>query len=133
MEVTSHCTVGIRSGFVYFILRTMGYKECSNYDGSIKEWAADGSLPMEKLENFEKLVHPGWVKQVIDYHAPGSSSAQPPEYPYDRDHKYLIFETQWGPLGDGYADEYLDGHVPGAIYSDSDIYENGLPALVHAA
>ena len=122
MEVTSHCTVGIRSGFVYFILRTMGYKVCSNYDGSIKEWADDSSLPMEKLENFEKLVHPGWVKQVIDYHAAGSSSAQPPEYPYDRDHKYLIFETQWGP-----ADVYLDGHVPGAIHSDSDIYENGSP------
>jgi 3-mercaptopyruvate sulfurtransferase SseA len=121
-EVTAHCTKGIRSAFVYFILRTMGYKKCSNYDGSISEWSANGALPMEKLENFEKLVHPGWVKQVIDYHAPGSSSAQPPEYPYDRDHKYLIFETQWGP-----ADVYLDGHVPGAIHSDSDIYENDYP------
>jgi len=127
MEVTSYCTVGIRSGFVYFILRLMGYKECSNYDGSISQWAADGALPMEKLENFEKLVHAGWVKQVIDYHAPGSSSAQPAEYPYNRDHKYLIFETQWGPLDDGWADEYVDGHIPGAIYSDSDIYENNYP------
>ena len=127
MEVTSYCTVGIRSGFVYFILRQMGYKECSNYDGSISQWAADGSLPMEKLENFEKLVHPKWVKDVIDYHAPGSSSAQPAEYPYNRDHKYLIFETQWGPLDDGWADEYVDGHIPGAIYSDSDIYENNYP------
>lgn len=127
MEVTSYCTVGIRSGFVYFILRQMGYKECSNYDGSIKEWAADGSLPMEKLENFKKLVHPAWVQQVIDYHAPGSITVAPPEYPYDRDHKYLIFETQWGPLDDDWADDYVYGHVPGAMYSNSDIYENDYP------
>jgi thiosulfate/3-mercaptopyruvate sulfurtransferase len=130
-EVTAYCTVGIRSGFVYFLLRLMGYPNASNYDGSIAEWSADTSLPMEKASRFSTLVHPSWVKALIDYHKAGSTSSAPPEYPYDRSHKYLIFETQWGSFDDmakGWADNsYLIGHIPGAIHSNSDIYENGEP------
>ncbi len=130
-EVTAYCTAGIRSGFVYFLLRLMGYSKVSNYDASIFEWAADSSLPMEKAARFSEIVYPAWVKQLIEYHKTGSTSTAPPEYPYDRDHKYLIFETQWGSFEDmekGWADNsYLLGHIPGAIHSNSDIYENGAP------
>lgn len=73
------------------------------------------------------LVSADWVNSLIDYHKPGSTTAAPSNYSYDRTHKYLIFETQWGPLGDGYEDGYLVGHIPGAIHSDSDIYENDFP------
>jgi 3-mercaptopyruvate sulfurtransferase SseA len=130
-EVTSYCTAGIRSGFVYFLLRLMGYQRCSNYDASIWEWDADPALPMEKAANYATVVYPGWVKALIDYHTPGSATTAPPEYGYDRNHKYLIFETQWGSIDDmrqGCADRsYLDGHIPGAIHSNSDTYENGYP------
>jgi thiosulfate/3-mercaptopyruvate sulfurtransferase len=130
MEVTSHCTAGIRSGYVYYILRLLGYPRCSNYDASIWEWDADPALPMEKAANYADVVYPGWVKALIDYHA-GITSTPPPEYGYDRNHKYLIFETQWGSIDDmrqGWADRsYLDGHIPGAIHSNSDTYENGYP------
>ena len=124
-EITSYCTAGIRSGFVYFILRLLGYTKCSNYDGSMYEWSTDSLLPMEKLENYEKLVYPAWVKQLIEYHEPGSTTDAPPEYPYDRNHKYLIFETQWGTIEE--AEAYNNGHIPGAIHSNSDTYENGYP------
>jgi 3-mercaptopyruvate sulfurtransferase SseA len=130
-EVTSYCTAGIRSGFVYFLLRLMGYSRCSNYDASLWEWDADPALPMEKAANYATVVYPGWVKALIDYHTPGSATSAPPEYGYDRNHKYLIFETQWGSIDDmlqGWADRsYLDGHIPGAIHSNSDTYENGYP------
>jgi len=130
-EVTAYCTVGIRSGFVYFLYRLMGYSKASNYDGSIAEWSADSSLPMEKASRFSALVYPAWVKALIDYHKADSTSSAPPEYPYDRNHKYLIFETQWGSFEDmekGWADNsYLLGHIPGSIHSNSDIYENGAP------
>jgi thiosulfate/3-mercaptopyruvate sulfurtransferase len=130
-EVTAYCTVGIRSGFVYFLYRLMGYPKASNYDGSIAEWAADASLPMEKAPRFSSLVYPAWVHALIEYHKADSTSPAPPEYPYDRNHKYLIFETQWGSFEEmalGWADNsYLLGHIPGAIHSNSDIYENGAP------
>jgi thiosulfate/3-mercaptopyruvate sulfurtransferase len=59
---------------------------------------------------------------MIDYHKAGSSSAAPPEYPYDRSRRYIIFEIQWGTLADATA--YRSGHVPGAIHSNTDTYEN---------
>lgn len=124
-EVTANCTAGIRSGYVYFLLRLMGYTRCSNYDASIWDWADNTTLPMEKAANYATAVYPAWVKALIDYHKPGSTSAAPPQYSYDRAHKYLIFETQWGTLTDATA--YNAGHIPGAIHSNSDTYENGFP------
>jgi thiosulfate/3-mercaptopyruvate sulfurtransferase len=124
-EVTAYCTVGIRSGFVYFLLRLMDYPRASNYDGSIAQWSADTSLPMEKASRFSTIVYTAWVKALIDYHQPGSTTPAPPEYPYDRNHKYIIFETQWGTIDDATA--YQAGHIPGAIHYNSDTNENGYP------
>ncbi|QXE90944.1 hypothetical protein KP001_21655 [Geomonas subterranea] len=130
-EVTAYCTAGIRSGYAYFLLRLMGYQKCSNYDASIWDWADNTSYPMDQAPNYADAVYPAWVKALIDYHKPGSTSAAPPQYSYDRNHKYLIFETQWGSFDDmahGWADNsYLLGHIPGAIHSNSDVYENGNP------
>lgn len=127
-EVIAYCTAGIRSAFAYFLCRLMGYDRAANYDASVWDWAeADDIIyPMEKLPNYAKAVYPQWVNQMIEYHKNGSITDAPPEYPYDRDHKYLIFETQWGSLEE-YADAYKAGHIPGAIHSDSDIYENDYP------
>jgi thiosulfate/3-mercaptopyruvate sulfurtransferase len=130
-EVTSNCTAGIRSGYVYFLLRLMGYPRSSNYDASIWDWADNTTLPMEKASNYATAVYPAWVKALIEYHKPGSTTAAPPQYSHDRSHRYLIFETQWGTIDDmqqGWADNsYLLGHIPGAIHSNSDTYENGFP------
>ncbi|PLX85911.1 MAG: hypothetical protein C0617_02775 [Desulfuromonas sp.] len=132
-EVVAYCTAGIRSGFFYFLGRLMGYERVANYDASMWDWAAAdaATYPMDKMEKYAELVHPGWVKGLIDYHAPGSTADAPADYPYERDRKYLIFETQWGSFEDmaqGWADDsYLKGHIPGAIHSNSDTYENGYP------
>lgn len=130
-EVIAHCTVGIRSGFAYFALRLLGYPRCSNYDASIVAWAARDDLPLEKAPRFSTAVYPKWVHDLIEYHKPGSTSAAPPEYPYGREHTFRIFETQWGSFDDmaqGWADDsYLRGHIPGAVHSNSDTYENGYP------
>lgn len=130
-EVSAYCTAGIRSGYVYFLLRLMGYSRSSNYDASIWDWADNTTLAMEKAANYATVVYPAWVKTLIDYHRPGSTTPPPPQYPYDRGHRYLIFETQWGSIEDmqqGWADNsYLLGHIPGAIHSNSDTYENNYP------
>ncbi len=48
--IVVYCTGGVRSAFVWAILRDLGYRHVRNYDGSFWEWAADRSLPVEKTE-----------------------------------------------------------------------------------
>lgn len=42
----AYCTGGIRSGFVYLVLRGLGHRQVANYDGSFWEWAARPELPL---------------------------------------------------------------------------------------
>lgn len=122
--ITAHCTAGIRSGFAYFILRLMGYTQISNYDASIFEWSADATLPMEKANRYSTIVYPAWVKAVIDYQALGGTEhPAPPQYPYGRDHKFIIFHTSW----DSTDADYTAGHIPGAIHMGTGDYEDGYP------
>lgn len=119
-EVTAYCTVGIRSGFVYFLLRLMGYPHASNYDASIVEWAADSSLPMEKMANYQALVYPQWVKDLID-------GKNPPTYPGKG---YVILYTTWTARynenrTDYVGTNYETGHIPGAVFLDTYSIENG--------
>ena len=114
-EVTANCTVGIRSGFGYFILRLMGYSRCSNYAGSIVDWGADAALPMEKMENYQSLVYPAWVDALI-------SGDNPPTY---QNNGYVIVETSWTPEYTSDPTDYTMGHIPGAIFMDTYDVENG--------
>ena len=113
-EVTSYCTVGIRSGFIYFVLRTLGYPRVSNYDGSIVEWSADGSLPMEELVNYEKLVYTQWVQQLM-------AGGNPPSY---TNNTYVIVEASWGHEDEDWTEsDYAGGHIPGSYHINTDEFE----------
>ena len=119
-EVTSYCTVGIRSGFIYFVLRTLGYPRVSNYDGSISEWSADSSLSMEKMENYQALVYPEWVDKLI-------KGENPPTY---SGNGYVILYTSYEPRYSENRTDYVGtvyetGHIPGAIFVDVYSFENG--------
>ena len=127
-EVASYCTIGIRSGFAYFISRLMGYQRTSNYDGSIMDWAAasvdcSACYPMEEMANYQALVYPGWVDQLIN-------DEDPPTYPGNG---YVIVFTSWWPrwetneisttgAGTPFA---TDGHIPGAVFLDTYSIETG--------
>jgi len=110
--VTSHCTVGIRSGFVYFALRLMGYPKASNYDASIVEWAAADATnyPMEKAENYSRIVHPSWVSSLVNGGTPAT---------FPSGNSYVIFECSWGAT----SSAYNTGHIPGAIHFDTNNVE----------
>lgn len=47
-EVICYCTGGVRSAWVYFVLRLAGYSRVRNYPGSWWEWSRDFAAPVEK-------------------------------------------------------------------------------------
>jgi molybdopterin synthase sulfurtransferase len=72
-------------------------------------WAADASLPVEWLPNHEKLVHPAWVSRLI---SGGSLDTYP-------DGGFLVFHVNFGV-----PEEYEEGHLPGALYLDTNRLED---------
>ena len=81
-----------------------GYKEVSVYTRFVDEWAANESLPMERMERFEKLVYPRWVHQLV-------SGEKPPGFNGKR---YVICHCHYRNKAD-----YDLGHIPGAIALDT--------------
>ncbi|HYS43045.1 MAG TPA: rhodanese-like domain-containing protein, partial [Geobacteraceae bacterium] len=108
-EVAACSTDGIQSGYAYFLLRLMGYPRCSNYDASIRDWADNTSYPMDYAKNYQQLVYPGWVQQLI---ATGSAPTLP------AGNNYKIFQCDYGASSTDY-----DSHIPGAIYFDTNNVE----------
>ena len=84
-------------------LEKMGFATVAIFTPGHAAWAADDSLPLEGLPNYEKLVYPEWLQQLV-------TGGQPPEYAAK---EYLIFE-----VGNDEEAEYAAGHIPTAIYFD---------------
>jgi thiosulfate/3-mercaptopyruvate sulfurtransferase len=72
-------------------------------------WAADESLPIERLPNFDKLVHPAWVDRLI-------AGEQPDTY---AGNGFLVFHVNFGV-----PEEYEEGHLPGALFLDTNRLED---------
>ena len=47
-EVVTYCTGGVRSAWLYFVLKLAGFHKARNYAGSWMEWSRDFDLPMER-------------------------------------------------------------------------------------
>jgi molybdopterin synthase sulfurtransferase len=121
-QIAAYCTAGVRSGFFYFLSRLMGFNRVANYDGSMWDWAAadESTYPMEKLQNYQALVYPGWVDALI-------KGENPPTYPGNG---YVILFTSWEARysedrSDYIGTPYETGHIPGAIFMDTYAIENG--------
>ncbi len=53
-EVVCYCTGGVRSAWLYVVLKLAGYQKLRNYPGSWWEWSRDFAAPVEKDS---KLLH----------------------------------------------------------------------------
>ena len=47
-EIVCYCTGGVRSSWLYFVLKLAGYQKVRNYPGSWWEWSRDFACPVEK-------------------------------------------------------------------------------------
>ena len=90
-------------------LAEFGYTDVATYRGGFGEWATDPMLPVEGLARYEKLVHPEWVRQLV-------AGENPDTY---RGNGFLLFHVNFGV-----PEEYEEGHIPGALYLDTNWLES---------
>jgi thiosulfate/3-mercaptopyruvate sulfurtransferase len=89
------------------------------FEGGWADWAADDSLPVERLPRYDRLIHTDWLHELI-------AGGRPEAYDGNR---FLVFHVNFGV-----PEEYAEGHVPGAVYLDTNWFEdpadwNRRPAL----
>ena len=90
-------------------LRGLGIEGARVYTDGFGGWAADPSLPVDKLARHDRLVHIEWLGQVL---AGGRPEAAPTG-------RFLLFHVNFGV-----PEEYEEGHIPGALYLDTNWLEN---------
>ena len=77
--------------------------------GGFAAWVADPDRPVEKLLKHDRLVHIEWLGQLL---AGGRPEAAP-------NGRFLLFHVNFGVPA-----EYEEGHLPGALYLDTNWLEN---------
>ena len=85
-----------------------GCREVLVYQNGLAAWAADVARPMARLANYEKLVHPKWVYDLVHGKHPATYPAK----------AFVVFEVGWQV-----RKEYSQGHIPGAVYLDTNEIE----------
>lgn len=101
-EVVVYSDHGEESMKLLTALKEMGYEKVSNY--SYAEWCADDSNEVVKYPNFQALVSPQWVKDLIDGKTPETYSGN----------GYALLECNYGG-----AKIYKEGHIPTALQVDT--------------
>jgi 3-mercaptopyruvate sulfurtransferase SseA len=90
-------------------LTEVGHAGVRTYEHGWAEWAADETLPVERLPKYDKLVHTEWLRQVLDGGRPEAAPAGP----------FLLFHVNFGV-----PEEYEESHIPGALYLDTNRLES---------
>ncbi len=91
------------------LFKKIGYENLLTYFDFVSEWTTDDKLPMDYLKRYDRLVHPQWLKDVID----GKKVEN-----FDND-KFVIVHSHYR----NYADYGL-GHIPRAIEIDTLLLES---------
>jgi thiosulfate/3-mercaptopyruvate sulfurtransferase len=90
-------------------LEELGGTAVQVLDGGWQAWVADEAAPVERLPRYEALVHPTWLRSLLDGGSPESAPAG----------RTLLFHVNFGV-----PEEYLEAHLPGALYLDTNQLEN---------
>jgi molybdopterin synthase sulfurtransferase len=90
-------------------LARFGIENVRVYAEGFPTWAADADLPVDRLPKYDRLVHIDWLRDVLAGERPEAA----PEG------KFLLFHVNFGV-----PDEYAEGHIPGALYLDTNWLED---------
>jgi molybdopterin synthase sulfurtransferase len=87
----------------------LGHDGVRVYENSWADWAGDETLPVDRLANYDKLVHAEWLRQLLDGGRPEAAPAG----------AFRLFHVNFGV-----PEEYEENHIPGAVYLDTNRLEN---------
>jgi thiosulfate/3-mercaptopyruvate sulfurtransferase len=90
-------------------LTTLGVTDARIYADGFGAWAADPTLPVDRLPQYQKLVHIDWLRQVLAGERPEAAPAG----------DFLLFHVNFGV-----PEEYAEAHIPGALYLDTNTLED---------
>jgi molybdopterin synthase sulfurtransferase len=105
-------------------LGELGINDVAILHGGLPAWAADPDRPVDRLARHDRLVHIEWLGQLLSGGRPESAPSG----------KFLLFHVNFGV-----PEEYEEGHIPGALYLDTNWLENPIdwnrrtPAEIDAA
>jgi thiosulfate/3-mercaptopyruvate sulfurtransferase len=90
-------------------LSALGIGGARVYGAGATGWAADASLPIDRLARYDKLVDIDWLREVLDGGRPEAAPAG----------KFILFHVNFGV-----PEEYAEAHIPGALYLDTNWLED---------
>jgi molybdopterin synthase sulfurtransferase len=85
-----------------------GYEKIQVYHHFKDEWAANESMPMERMERYRNLVSAEWVYALISGETPDSMLNK----------KFIVVHAHYRN-----REAYLGGHIPGAVDMDTLVLE----------
>lgn len=86
-----------------------GYQNIKLYLRFVDEWSANQDLPLDKLEKYNQLVYPEWLKMLLDRQTP-------PEFDGS---DFVVCHGHYRNHAD-----FEKGHIPGAISLDTNTLES---------
>jgi molybdopterin synthase sulfurtransferase len=87
----------------------LGFDDVAPLESGWAGWAAQTNAPVQALPRYEKLVHTEWLRGVLDGERPEAPPAG----------AVRLFHVNFGV-----PEEYADGHIPGALYLDTNWLED---------
>jgi thiosulfate/3-mercaptopyruvate sulfurtransferase len=97
------------AGALVDLLVGLGRDDVQVLGGGFGAWSAATDAPVERLPNYDRLVYPGWLRAVLAGHDTEAAPAGP----------VLLFHVNFGV-----PEEYAEGHLPGALYLDTNWLED---------
>jgi molybdopterin synthase sulfurtransferase len=97
------------AGAVATRIAELGHPNVRVYDAGWSGWATSQHLPVDRLPRYEALVHTAWLRDLIDGDQPEAAPGG----------EWLLFHVNFGV-----PEEYLDTHLPGALYLDTNRLED---------
>ncbi|HVQ22071.1 MAG TPA: rhodanese-like domain-containing protein [Candidatus Saccharimonadia bacterium] len=89
-------------------LASLGYDDVVVLEGGFQAWV-DAGPPVESLAKYDKLVYPEWVRQLIEGESPATYGGA----------GFVVLHVNFGV-----PEEYTEGHLPGAVYLDTNWLED---------